>query len=85
MKERLVILFRFHGLVSIAYGTTRPRSERKTIYIILDFTVWFQSHMVRRDHVVKERLVILFRFHGLVSIAYGTTRPRCERKAGYII
>ena len=60
MKERLVILFRFHGLVSIAYGTTRPRSERKTIYIFLDFTVWFQSRMVRRDHVLKERLFILF-------------------------
>ena len=35
--------------------------------------------MVRRDHVVKERLVIIL-FHGLVSIAFGTTRPRCERQ-----
>ena len=35
MKERLFIFFSFHGLVSIAYGTTRPRSERKAGYIFL--------------------------------------------------
>ena len=33
---------------------------------------------------MKERLFIFFSFHGLVSIAYGSTRPRSERKAGYI-
>ena len=59
MIERL-IFFRFHGLVSIAYGTTRRRCERNNGYFFLDFTVWFQSHMVRRDHVLKERLFIFF-------------------------
>ena len=182
VKEWLVIIS-FHGLVSIAYGTTRPRCERMTGYYFtsrsgfnriwydettlwkndwllfyftvwfqshmvrrdhvvkerlfiyylyftvwfqshmvrrdhvvkdrlficfLNFTVWFQSHMVRRDHVVKERLFIYYLYftvwfqsymvrrdhvvkewlviillHGLVSIAYGTTRPRCERMTGY--
>ena len=103
-RKTFYILFIFHGLVSIAYGTTRPRCERMTGYYFISrsgfnhiwydettlwkndwllfyFTVWFQSHMVRRDHVGKEWLVILF--HGLFLIAYGTTRLCCERMTGY--